>query len=172
MECLPEQLLTWAYIIDDHHSAAGFSSVTCVSSVHSAFWDPLRDTLPAYTMSFTAVPEISPTDNVSVEMQEKTAVHLKGGSREDQRDMVRMGKTQELRVRDSRVRKSYQIYTDSSHQRNFKLIGIIGFVSILQSTWENALLANYYALLNGGTAGFIWTMIAVWLFMMCMIASM
>jgi len=34
------------------------------------------------------------------------------------------------------------------------------------------LLANYYALLNGGTAGFIWTMVAVWLFMMCMIASM
>jgi len=52
-------------------------------------------------MSLTAMPEISPIDNVSVEMQEmKTAVHLKGGTREDERDMVRMGKTQELRVRD------------------------------------------------------------------------
>lgn len=52
-------------------------------------------------MSLTAVPEISPTDTVSVEMQEmKTAVHLKGGTREDERDMGRMGKTQELRVRD------------------------------------------------------------------------
>lgn len=55
-------------------------------------------------MSPTAVPEISPTDNVSVEMQEmKTAVHLKGGTREDERDMVRMGKTQELRVRQSAI---------------------------------------------------------------------
>ena len=33
----------------------------------------------------------------------KTAVHLKGGTREDERDMVRMGKTQELRVRQSAI---------------------------------------------------------------------
>lgn len=57
-------------------------------------------------------------------------------------------------------------------QRNFKFIGIVGFVSILQSTWENTLLASYYGLLNGGTAGIIYCMIAVWIFMMCMIASM
>jgi choline transport protein len=57
-------------------------------------------------------------------------------------------------------------------QRNFKFVGIVGFVTILQSTWENTLLANYFALYNGGTGGAIWGTVAVWLFMMCMIASM
>jgi len=57
-------------------------------------------------------------------------------------------------------------------QRNFKFIGIVGFVSILQSTWENTLLASYFGLFNGGTAGIIYCTIAVWVFMMCMIASM
>ena len=63
------------------------------------------------------------------------------------------------------------LVADSS-QRNFKFIGIVGFVSILQSTWENTLLASYYGLLNGGTAGIIYCTIGVWIFMMCMIASM
>lgn len=30
----------------------------------------------------------------------------------------------------------------NSSQRNFKFIGIVGFVSILQSTWEDTLLAS------------------------------
>jgi hypothetical protein len=57
-------------------------------------------------------------------------------------------------------------------QRNFRFIGIVGFVSILQSTWENTLLASYFGLFNGGTAGIIYCTIGVWIFMMCMIASM
>lgn len=48
----------------------------------------------------------------------------------------------------------------------------MGFVSILQSTWENALLSNYFGLFNGGTAGLIYGMIAVWLLMLCVIASL
>lgn len=42
-----------------------------------------------------------PEDHRSIEeMQEdKTAVQLKGGTYEDEREMQRMGKTQELRVR-------------------------------------------------------------------------
>lgn len=60
----------------------------------------------------------------------------------------------------------------TSRKRNFKFIGIVGFVSILQSTWENTLLASYFGLQNGGTAGIIYCTIAVWVFMMCMIASM
>jgi hypothetical protein len=49
-------------------------------------------------------------------------------------------------------------------QRNFRFIGIIGFVSTL--------LASYFGLFNGGTAGIIYCTIAVWIFMMCMIVSM
>jgi hypothetical protein len=48
----------------------------------------------------------------------------------------------------------------------------VGFVTILQATWENVLLANWFGLYNGGTAGVIWCTIAVWLFMLCMIASL
>ena len=52
-------------------------------------------------MSLTAVPEINRDERISVEemQEEKTLVQLKGGTREDEREMSRMGKTQELRVR-------------------------------------------------------------------------
>jgi hypothetical protein len=52
-------------------------------------------------MSLTAVPGIDRGERISVEemQEEKTLVQLKGGTREDEREMSRMGKTQELRVR-------------------------------------------------------------------------
>ncbi|KAJ4983075.1 amino acid transporter [Stagonosporopsis vannaccii] len=76
-----------------------------------------------------------------------------GGTLYDARDMQRMGKKQELR-------------------RNFRLISIIGFVVVLQSTWESALLSAYFGLFNGGTAGVIWMTVITWLFVMAMIASL
>jgi hypothetical protein len=44
--------------------------------------------------------EIRPADHTSLDQmqQDKTAVQLKGGTYEDEREMARMGKTQELRV--------------------------------------------------------------------------
>ncbi|KAK3655719.1 hypothetical protein LTR56_003368 [Elasticomyces elasticus] len=83
----------------------------------------------------------------------KTDVAQKGGTASDEQEMRRMGKVQELR-------------------RNFKFIGIVGFVTILQATWQNTLLANQSGLTNGGTAGVIWCTIAVWILMLCTIASM
>lgn len=71
----------------------------------------------------------------------------------DQRDMHRMGKKQELR-------------------RGFEFFSIVGFVSILQATWESSLLANFIGLENGGTAGVIWLTIVSWICFMAMIASM
>lgn len=50
--------------------------------------------------------------------------------------------------------------------------GIVGFVTILQATWESTLLANYFSLLNGGTGGTIWCMIGVWICMLFLIASL
>lgn len=44
-------------------------------------------------------------------------------------------------------------------------------MTILQATWECTLLANWPGLLNGGTAGIIWATIAVWFFMIGLIAS-
>ena len=49
-------------------------------------------------------------------------------------DMSRMGKRQELR-------------------RIFRFISIVGFITVLQSTWESILFAAQYGLVNGGTAG-------------------
>lgn len=51
-------------------------------------------------------------------------------------------------------------------------MSIIGFVVVLQSTWESALLSTYFGLSNGGIAGVIWMMVIIWLFVMAMIASL
>lgn len=75
-------------------------------------------------------------------------------------------------VYDSQIAPRKSCRSLTSRKRNFKFVGIVGFVSILQSTWENTLLASYFGLYNGGTAGIIYCTIAVWVFMMCMIASM
>jgi hypothetical protein len=45
-------------------------------------------------------------------------------------------------------------------------------VTILQATWESTLLANWFGLYNGGTAGVIWCTIAVWILMLCLIMSL
>ncbi|KAF2110208.1 amino acid permease-like protein [Lophiotrema nucula] len=76
-----------------------------------------------------------------------------GGTQYDAQDMHRMGKQQELR-------------------RNFHLISIVGFVVVLQSTWESALLSAGFGLFNGGTAGVIWMTVITWVFVMAMIASL
>lgn len=56
---------------------------------------------------------------------------------EDQRDMRRLGKKQELR-------------------RNFRFTSILGFVAIAMGTWEVILSATAAGLTNGGTGGMIW----------------
>ncbi|KAK3724871.1 hypothetical protein LTR37_000919 [Vermiconidia calcicola] len=105
-------------------------------------------------MSHTAMSDMK-AERISVEVasDDGKAVIQKGGTRVDEHEMARMGKQQELR-------------------RNFKFVGIVSFVTILQSTWECTILANWFGLFNGGTAGLIWCTIGVWLCMMALIASM
>ncbi|KAK6430812.1 hypothetical protein LTR95_013028 [Oleoguttula sp. CCFEE 5521] len=55
----------------------------------------------------------------------------------DQTDMRRLGKKQELR-------------------RNFRFTSILGFVAIAMGTWEIILSATAAGLTNGGTGGMIW----------------
>lgn len=82
----------------------------------------------------TALPDVKPEDDVSLEALRNDGdggvMHEKGGTSVDAADMTRMGKKQELR-------------------RNFKFVGIVGFVTILQATWENVLLSNWFGLYNG-----------------------
>ncbi|KAG4441644.1 hypothetical protein IFR05_002851 [Cadophora sp. M221] len=68
--------------------------------------------------------------------------HL-GSTRYDRSDMERMGKVQELR-------------------RNFRPLSALSFVVILQGTWEVLLTATTQGLVDGGTAGLIWSY--VWTF--------
>jgi len=68
----------------------------------------------------TAVEEAQPRDSSSVESQENPVISEKKGTLEDQKDMHRMGKTQQLR-------------------RNFRFLSIFGYSMNLMSTWETVL---------------------------------
>lgn len=61
---------------------------------------------------------VEPRDS---ESQAPSGVSEKKGTSEDQKDMQRMGKTQELR-------------------RNFKFVSIFGYSMILMATWETVLM--------------------------------
>lgn len=54
------------------------------------------------------------------ELQKDVVVSVKKGTPDDQKDMHRMGKTQELR-------------------RNFRFVSIFGYSMILMATWETVL---------------------------------
>jgi hypothetical protein len=64
--------------------------------------------------------ETQPRDSARTESQEFLVVSEKKGTRNDQKDMTRMGKTQELR-------------------RNFRFVSIFGYSMILMGTWETIL---------------------------------
>lgn len=79
-----------------------------------------------------------------------------GYTANDQYDMQRMGKRQEL-------------------LRNFKSLSALSFTVILSATWEFMLIANTQGLIDGGLAGlfwsFIWTFVGFW-FVMLSLAEM
>ncbi len=95
--------------------------------------------------------EINSTPDVVFSAHERIQTQ-KGSTPQDIHDMTRMGKRQQLR-------------------RDFRFLSIVGFVMVLQSTWESILLAAQYGLVNGGTAGVIWVTVAVIVGALCMIAS-
>lgn len=63
---------------------------------------------------------LSKRDSTSAESQEDPGLSVKKGTAEDQKDMQRMGKIQELR-------------------RNFRFVSIFGYSMILMATWETVL---------------------------------
>ncbi|KAH7072392.1 amino acid/polyamine transporter I [Paraphoma chrysanthemicola] len=82
-------------------------------------------------------PHVNVEPHYYEEGEQHGSVAEKGGTSEDSRDMLRMGKTQETR-------------------RNFRSITILGFCMVILSTWEAVLSTSVFALSNGGTAGLIW----------------
>ncbi|KAL8901678.1 MAG: hypothetical protein Q9192_000437 [Flavoplaca navasiana] len=93
-----------------------------------------------------------PVDSSDFVSENRHLQGQKGRTGGDVLEMFCMGKKQEL-------------------QRNFNFLSIVGFIMILQSSWESTLLAAYYGLTNGGTGGVIWVTVGVILGALCMIAS-
>jgi choline transport protein len=64
----------------------------------------------------------------------------KAGTLYDQKDMARVGKTQELRVGRILLRVKFRATLANHQQRNFRFISILGFTAVLMCTWEAVLM--------------------------------
>ena len=73
---------------------------------------------------------------------EDASQSVKGGTVADTRDMSRMGKQQELRVSLASPRSTVAMWDwiFAITKRNFGFWSIVGFIMVLQSTWESMLL--------------------------------
>lgn len=108
------------------------------------------DEKPHARIQIQSTPNVDSSNNNEAMIQEQQ--QLKGGTSQDLYDMNQMGKRPELR-------------------RNFRFVSIVGFVLVLQSTWESIVLTAQYGMINGGTAGVIWATVGVIFGALCMIAS-
>ena len=93
------------------------------------------------------------TDSEVANLESNDLTQEKKGTHDDQKDMFRMGKLQEMR-------------------RNFRFVSILGFSLVLMCSWEVALGTSFFALYNGGTAGFIWMHIVTWSGFLCINISL
>ncbi|KAH7125533.1 amino acid/polyamine transporter I [Dendryphion nanum] len=91
--------------------------------------------------------------DTTIEAANAIAVNEKHGTKNDELDMDRMGKLQQLR-------------------RNFQFFTILGYAVILGSTWEFSLVIIGISLSNGGTAGGIWMFLIVCFGMFFVVLSM
>lgn len=89
----------------------------------------------------------------------------------DQRDMRRLGKRQELKVRSCKCRIAF-VNTDWFPQRRFRFFSIVGYIIVLGLTWEFSIVTSVFSLANGGTAGAIWLVLVVTFGMFTVMLSM
>lgn len=75
------------------------------------------------------------------------------GNDADARDMLRLGRAQELR-------------------RNFKSFSVLGLAMTTMSTWVAMLMTSLFSLINGGRAGTVWLYLATWLCTFTLAASL
>ncbi|KAJ5142452.1 uncharacterized protein N7515_001239 [Penicillium bovifimosum] len=76
-----------------------------------------------------------------------------GATTQDDWDMQRLGKTQQLK-------------------RNFRFYSIFGLTTTLMATWESILLTSTYGLIDGGPAGMVYVYIASFVGFFCAVISM
>jgi choline transport protein len=96
----------------------------------------------------------------------------KKGTAEDQMDMFRMGKAQEMRVSGSTGTEYNESFADGPPQRNFRFVSIFGFTMLVMCSWETMLGTSIIGLLNGGTAGMIWMYLVAWIGFLAVNTSM
>ncbi|KAJ3494069.1 hypothetical protein NLG97_g4314 [Lecanicillium saksenae] len=82
-----------------------------------------------------------------------SSISEKAGTRRDQQDMMRMGKSQQF-------------------QRNFGFVSMLGFTCVLMSTWEGQLTTSTFGAVNGGTGGLIYCYLGTFAGFLAVIASM
>ena len=87
-------------------------------------------------MVATKEPISSSEEQLPVDPENVNLSAEKAGTKSDQRDMWRMGKSQEMR-------------------RNFRFVSIFGFTMLVMCSWETMLGTTIIGLINGGTAGLI-----------------
>ena len=75
------------------------------------------------------------------------------GNDADARDMLRLGRSQELR-------------------RNFTSFSVLGLAMTTMSTWVAMLMTSLFSLINGGRAGTIWLYLATWICTFALAASL
>ncbi|GAB7365931.1 hypothetical protein MBLNU230_g7259t1 [Neophaeotheca triangularis] len=86
--------------------------------------------------------DVSPND--IDETVHRDADGVTTGNDFDAVDMLRMGRTQELR-------------------RNFNALSVLGLAMTTMSTWVAMMMTSIFSLINGGTAGTIWVYLASWI---------
>lgn len=94
------------------------------------------------------------------DIDEDLAWAIKPGNEQDELDMRRLGQKQQLSVWSCRNRLAR---CANSSQRSFHSFSILGLTTIVTNTWLAWLTASQIALINGGTAGAVWTYLAGWL---------
>lgn len=79
------------------------------------------------------------TDELPPEMDDPNLSPEKKGTAEDQRDMFRMGKAQEMRVNAALDLPRAESFVDGTMQRNFRFVSIFGFTMLVMCSWETML---------------------------------
>lgn len=136
---------------------------------------------PKQSEIFTSQIDVESNENVSAE---------KKGTADDQRDMFRLGKAQELRVSSTNIllcnrrltmpakfpfRVHFRLLDDTDGQLGNRLG--VSIRKMLAVSWESLILifgrrTSIIGLINGGTAGMIWMFLVAWIGFLAVNTSM
>ncbi|KAK4904516.1 hypothetical protein LTR49_026036 [Elasticomyces elasticus] len=127
-----------SWLPPDDATGSSFRTVTALSAYKGAAYEMHHKPDNPYDDCIQSAPDDQRVAGDDVR-KDISGVHT--GTDADVLDMLRLGRSQELR-------------------RNFKSLSLLGLSVTIMSTWVALLLTNSFALVNGGLAGMIWTCLA------------